>query len=142
MPPRPVSVIALALLSHLLDDERVVLALPVLINLALLGTFGWSLRGVPMVERFARIAKGETLSDPERAHCRQATYVWIGFFVINASVAGALALWFPLSWWAVYTGLVAYGLMGVVFLVEYVVRIVRFADARPFRRRQSREPVL
>ena len=47
-----------------------------------------------------------------------------------------LALFAPLAWWSLYTGLVAYFLMGLLFTVEFVVRKAtfrRFGDSLPDR---------
>jgi len=83
---------------------------PVLISLALLGLFAGSLcSGMPIIERLAR------LSEPELPPA-------VGYFVVNASIASGLALWAPLSWWTLYTGLIAYLLMGLLFAGEWLVR--------------------
>jgi len=37
-------------------------------------------------------------------------------------VVVALNFWAPLSWWTLYTGLIAYGLMGLLFAGEWLVR--------------------
>lgn len=125
----PLAILALVLLGVVLDDRRYVLAMPVLINVALLATFGPTLApgATPMIERFARMQDPD-LGPPKQAHCRQFTWIWCGFFVSNGTVAAALALTAPLAWWATYTGLVAYVLMGLLFTVEYVVRKARFRE--------------
>jgi uncharacterized membrane protein len=50
------------------------------------------------------------------------------FFVVN----GGLSLWFAIQadiWlWTLYTGLIAYLLMGVIFATEFVVRSWRFRN--------------
>lgn len=124
----PLSVLALLAFGALLGDARFVLALPVLINLALLLQFGGSLRGeVSMIERFARMHK-PALSDAEVLHCRRTTLVWCGLFVLNGGVSLALAL---LGWtraWAIWTGGVAYALMGALLASEYLLRKWRFRD--------------
>jgi uncharacterized membrane protein len=125
--PVPLSVFALVGLSALLDDPRFVLALPVLINLALLIQFAGSLRGTPMIERFARL-QTERLSAEQVAYCRSVTRVWCGFFVGNALISGYLALFASLSRWALYTGLWAYVLIGLLGAAEYVVRKARFRE--------------
>ncbi len=66
------------------------------------------------------------LSAAQVAHCRQVTWVWCGFFVVNAAIAGLLAIAAPLSWWAAYTSGIAYALMGALFTAEYLVRQYRF----------------
>lgn len=130
----PLAVLLVVLLGVLFDDPRFVLAMPVLINVVLLVTFGASLGSErTIVERFARMQEVRrqgseriAFSDAQRAHCRQVTWAWCGFFVLNGAVAAGLALAAPLSWWAAYTSGVAYALMGALFIVEYLVRQYRF----------------
>lgn len=129
----PLAILALVGLGVVLDDARYVLAMPVLINAVLLATFGASLApgAMPMIERFARM-QDPALDAPKAAHCRQFTWVWCAFFVMNGGTAATLALAAPLSWWATYTGLLAYGLMGLLFTLEYVVRKARFREYGPW----------
>jgi uncharacterized membrane protein len=121
------AVMALLLaLTALFDDRRFLLATPVLINAVLLAGFAGSLRTArPIVERFARM-QVDDLSAAEIDYCRTVTKVWSLFFVVNGAVAALLALLAPLSWWALYTGIVAYVLMGLLGASEYVVRKYRF----------------
>jgi uncharacterized membrane protein len=125
----PLAILALVLVGVILDDRRYVLAMPVLVNGLLLATFGSTLApgATPMIERFARVQEPE-LGLAKQAHCRQFTWVWCGFFALNGTAAAALALWAPIAWWATYTGLVAYVLMGLLFAAEYVVRKARFRE--------------
>jgi len=125
----PLVIMSLIVLGIVLDDPRYVLAMPVLINLTLLLTFGVTLIGksTPMIERFARM-QDPNLSPAQVAHCRQFTGVWVGFFILNGGAALLLGLFAPLAWWATYTGLIAYGLMGLLFALEYIVRKARFRD--------------
>jgi uncharacterized membrane protein len=126
----PLSILALLLLAALSNDARFVFALPILINLALLLQFGSSLRGTPMVERFARMQQPD-LPASHVPYCRSVTKVWCGFFALNALVSGLLAALAPLSWWTLYNGLLAYLLIGVLATVEYIVRKFRFRDYGP-----------
>jgi uncharacterized membrane protein/3-hydroxymyristoyl/3-hydroxydecanoyl-(acyl carrier protein) dehydratase len=107
------------------NSELALLSGPVLINLALLCVFGASLARQPVIERFARV-QVEDLSPDEVAYCRRVTQVWCAFFLCNGLIALALALRGNLEWWAAYTGLVAYGLIGLLLAVEYVYRHWRF----------------
>lgn len=126
----PLSIVALLALTAVLDDARFVLALPVLINLALLLQFAGSLRGTPLVERFARMQQPH-LSAAQVAYCRRVTHVWCAFFVLNGGVSALLARFASLSAWALYNGLIAYVLMGVLGASEYVVRKFRFREYGP-----------
>jgi uncharacterized membrane protein len=112
-----------------IGDGRFLLWVPVLISGLLLASFGASLRAgsIPWVERIAR------LQDPELPpagirHCRQVTLAWCMFFAANGAVAAGLAVWGPFAWWAAYTGGIAYGLMGLMFAGEFLIRRVRLRE--------------
>jgi uncharacterized membrane protein len=96
---------------------------PVLVSAAMLAAFGYSLT-TPMsaVERMARL-RGEDFAPPAQAYMRTVTQVWCGFFVVNGSIACALALWASAGLWSLYTGVISYGLMGLLFAAEYAVRL-------------------
>jgi uncharacterized membrane protein len=114
--------IGFCLLLGALDSPRLLRWYPVLISSFMLGLFGLSLfRGMPLVERLARITDPDL---PERAipYTRHVTQVWCGFFLLNGLIAAALTLWAPLAWWTLYTGMIAYGLMGLLFAGEWLVR--------------------
>ncbi|MCA9610731.1 MAG: hypothetical protein KC619_34285 [Myxococcales bacterium] len=123
----PLVIVLVVAGGAIFDDRRFVLAMPVLINVALLLTFAASLRGVPMIERFARMQEKDGLTEGQVAHCRQVTWAWVVFFGLNATVAGVLAsvpAW--VDAWAAYNGGIAYALMGVMFAGEYFLRAYRF----------------
>ncbi len=132
----PAAVALLGGLAALVGDPRFLLAMPTLVNLTLLVTFGASLRGeMPLVERFARMQVSE-LSEAERRWCRQVTVAWCVFFAANALTAALLAAAAPIAWWTLFTGVLSYVAVGVMFAVEYVVRSYRFrhyTDALPDR---------
>lgn len=132
----PLTLIAVIAVGAIADDSRLFLALPVVANLALLVHFAASLRGeVSLVERMARLQEPE-LPPGGPAYCRRVTQAWCVFFVVNAAAAAGLALWAPLALWTLYTGLLAYLLMGLLFTVEFVVRkwtFRRFGDSLPDR---------
>jgi uncharacterized membrane protein len=122
----PAAMALLIALTAVFDDHRFLLVTPVLVNAILLAGFAGSLRTrTPLVERFARMQVAD-LSGEEVEYCRQVTLMWSAFFVLNGSTAALLALWAPLSWWALYTGLLAYLLVGMIGASEYVVRKYRF----------------
>jgi len=107
-------------------DTRALLLVPVFVNLALLFAFGRTLRGGPtLVERIARLRE-PALSAAQVRHCRTTTQVWCAFFAANSLVCLALAWEGPLWMWTLYTGFVAYLLMGLLFAAEWMVRSWRF----------------
>jgi uncharacterized membrane protein/peptidoglycan/xylan/chitin deacetylase (PgdA/CDA1 family) len=122
------SVAVLLAAGAVLDDPRFLLAYPSLVSLALLVQFAWSLRGVSMAERFARLElkEGEALPPEGVRYCRRVTLVWCAFFLLNGGAATALAALAPRTVWAIYTGGVSYALIGLLFAAEYVIRRVRF----------------
>jgi uncharacterized membrane protein/peptidoglycan/xylan/chitin deacetylase (PgdA/CDA1 family) len=120
------SVAVLLVMAAVLDDPRFLLAYPSLVNAVLLVQFAWSLRGGgSIVQRFAQI-EVIALSPAEIRYCRSVTLAWCVFFVLNGSACTALALLAPRAVWAIYTGGIAYLLMGLLFAGEYVVRKSRF----------------
>ena len=85
-----------------------------------LAAFALSLFRRPLVEVFAR-RMGETLDARGVAYCRAVTVVWTIF--LAAPLAVAIATVFgSLDVWALYNGVFAYGLMGALFLGEWLWR--------------------
>lgn len=118
----------LLVLGTVLRQGAFIKAVPVLVSGGLFAVFALSLRGErSFVERLARRQDPE-LSPAKVRYCRQVTAAWCWFFVLNIAVTLALAVAAPLSWWTLYTGLIAYVLIGGLFTVEYVVRKARFRD--------------
>jgi uncharacterized membrane protein len=109
-------------LLALFDNPLLLRWYPVLISAFMLGIFALSLRyGPPMIERIARLREPQL---PAKAvvYTRQVTVAWSVFFLCNGLLAAALTLWAPLSWWMLYTGLISYGLMGLLFAIEWLIR--------------------
>lgn len=110
------------LLLGLAGEAELLRWYPVLLNGLLLALFGLSLKfGPPLIERLARLSEPD-LPDVAVRYTRRVTQVWALFFLANGLVVIALNLWAPLSWWTLYTGLIAYGLMGLLFAGEWLVR--------------------
>jgi uncharacterized membrane protein len=118
---------SVALAAALYDDPRFLLLVPAIMNGALLFAFGRTLfgGGPSLVETLARLQDGD-LGAAEAAHCRRVTRVWCGFFLANGGVSLLLALRGDLAAWTLYTGVIAYLLMGILFAAELVVRARRF----------------
>lgn len=96
---------------------------PVLINCAMLAAFGYSLISPPsMVERLARLRE-PNLPPAAVGYTRRVTQIWCVFFVINGSIALGTALWASEEVWSLYTGVIAYFLMGALFGGEFLFRL-------------------
>ena len=78
-----------------------------------------------LVERFARIVEDD-LPDFTIPYCRKVTIVWCVFLAANALCVLVLALAAPIEWWALYSGLISYLLVGAIFIGEFVVHKIWF----------------
>lgn len=121
---------AVAVLAGL-DGALAAKAYPVVLSLGTAVVFGLSLLRPPsLIESFARLREPD-LPPEGQAYCRTVTLVWTLWLVLNAAVAGALALWGSEAAWALWTGLIAYLVMGGLFGGEVLVRrVVRRRSAR------------
>lgn len=96
---------------------------PVLVNVAMLAVFSYSLAAPPsMVERFARMRE-PNLPDVAIAYTRRVTQIWCAFFVVNGAIAFVTAMWASDAIWSIYTGVVSYLLMGLLFGIEFLFRL-------------------
>jgi uncharacterized membrane protein len=96
---------------------------PAIANAAMLLLFSWTLFSPPsLIERLARIQHPD-LPPEGVTYTRRVTQIWCGFFIINGSLALMTALWSSIEIWSLYNGLIAYLLMGILFVGEYIVRI-------------------
>ncbi|KFN42935.1 membrane protein [Arenimonas oryziterrae] len=112
----------LVLFSVLGNDAMPLKLYPVLVNAVMLVVFAVSLRHPPtVIERLARLQEPD-LPPEGVVYTRKVTIVWCGFFVLNGSIALITALWCSDAVWALYNGLLAYVLMGVLFAGEWLVR--------------------
>lgn len=104
---------------------------PVWVNFCLFAVFAVSLRyPPPIIERLARL-QHPNLSLQGVQYTRKVTQVWCVFFIMNGLIAAGTAVWANFFWWSVYNGLIAYGLMGLLMGVEYLIRMKRMqADDR------------
>jgi uncharacterized membrane protein len=95
---------------------------PVLVNAAMFAVFALSLwRGPTVIERLARLTDPELPPEAIR-YTRRVTQVWCGFFVLNGLIALGTALWASERVWALYSGLIAYLLMGLLMGGEWLLR--------------------
>lgn len=95
---------------------------PVLVNLLFLFIFAQSLfRRQSLIEQIARIQQPDL---PEKGikYTRKVTQVWCVFFMVNGSLALYTGLFSNFETWTLYNGLIAYLLMGLLFLTEYWFR--------------------
>lgn len=90
-----------------------------MVSLAL-ATFATSLWRTPLVEVFAR-RMGEDLDAKGVAYCRNVTRVWVAFLSVHLAVTLA-TVFTPYKVWIAYNGCIAYVLMGLLFVGEWLYR--------------------
>ncbi len=117
-----VGAIVLAALTALTRAAWPLKLYPVIISATMLAVFAYSLVNPPsVIERLARLTD-PNLPPHAVAYTRRVTQVWCGFFAFNGTVALITALWANDHIWALYNGLISYGLMGVLFAGEWLLR--------------------
>lgn len=112
---------ALAVLLPL-DPWLAARAYPVVLSLGFAMAFAVTLRHPPsLVERLARLREPDLPAEGQ-VYCRAVTWVWAAWLTANAAIAAGLAAFGSDEAWALWTGLLAYGVMGLLFAGEWVVR--------------------
>lgn len=112
-----------ALATAVLNSQSTLRLTPAVISYASCLVFTFTLWRPPsMIERFARIQEPD-LDELGVAYTRKVTVVWCLFTFINGSIALYTALFSSLAVWTLYNGLLSYLLMGLLFLLEYMVRL-------------------
>ena len=95
---------------------------PVIMNGLMLAIFGGSLfTSQSFVERLARL---QTPDLPIKAivYTRKVTQVWCGLFLINILITTGLILTEQYEYWAIYSGVIAYILIGLTMSIEWCIR--------------------
>ena len=114
-------------ISLILNTNMIPKLFPVFTNIMLLYTFGITLFQPPvMIYRFAVLADKSIPNSPGQkqiaAYCYKVTVVWIVFFIINGSIAAWTVFYGSDFVWAIYNNAVAPILIGIIFIVEFIVR--------------------
>lgn len=108
----------------------------VVISATFLVVFAYTLFfGPNIIFRFATLADkkiiGSSYEKQVEAYCKKVTIVWCCFFVLNGTTATITTFAdkiFGLSpekareIWAIYNGGISYALMGILFVVEFIIR--------------------
>lgn len=117
----------LLVLLYILRPEWLLYTMPVLINLLLCFLFGRTLRAgaEPFISRIARLERGE-LPLELAVYTRRLTWMWAVFFALMALACFYLAVFAPLALWSLFTNLVIYLLVGLLFFGEFAYRRLRY----------------
>lgn len=111
--------ILLAGLSFISNQGIFLKLYPVLMNVGVCAIFAISLRGTPMIQRFVQKIQNE-ITPKMIEHARLATIAWVIFLAINTLIS-LVTVFMSDFVWTVYNGLISYGLIGLMILVEYVI---------------------
>ena len=97
---------------------------PAAINLLIFFIFFSSLfTKETIIQKFARLMERKPLPGIVLQYTRNLTYVWCVFLMFNFLVSSATIFMSP-KVWTIYNGCISYLLTGMVFAVEYIVRII------------------
>lgn len=100
---------------------------PIVICVTFLFVFGITLFTKPnIIFRFATLQdktiKGSINEKRVEKYCLKVTYVWCAFFILNSLVAAYTAFFCDEKVWTIYNCGISYGIMGVIFAVEFIIR--------------------
>jgi uncharacterized membrane protein len=104
---------------------------PVLVYLAIAGVFGSTLRPgrMPLVERFARVIDhGDAMPSELVAYTRVLTWAWTIIPLAMALVSVLLAQFASRELWSLFTNVLSYVALAVLFFAEYPYRRWRYPD--------------
>lgn len=95
---------------------------PTAVSFLMLLLFGGSLFAEQtLVERLARLQHPDLPPEGVR-YTRRITQIWCVFFILNGGISAVLVLFRQYEWWAVYSGLLSYLLMGMPAAGEWLYR--------------------
>jgi len=110
--------------AFMAQSQRIAMYYPVCVNLVLFFVFGGSLfTSKSIVTRLALI-KDKELSDNAVNYTRIVTKIWVIFFMANGSMAFITAQFCSVETWTLYNGFIAYILIGILAMCEYIARII------------------
>lgn len=76
-----------------------------------------------IIQKIARKMEGKELSDFTKKYTKILTYVWCVFLFVNLMISIA-TVFMSDKIWALYNACISYIALGVMFGVEYIVRII------------------
>ena len=102
---------------------------PVVIAFGLAWVFGRTLLPgrVALISRIGERMRGE-LPAPVARYGHRLTAVWTLFFVLMGLECLLLGLFAPPLWWSLFANFINYGLIALLFIVEYPIRRVVLRD--------------
>jgi len=114
-----------------IDTQTCALLLPPLIFPALaLLKFAGSLRPghTPLVTQIAAAAHGSALPDELPAYTHAVTWSWTLILIVILIIDAALLAFGSREQWSLWVNFIGYVVVGAVFVIEYLIRRIRFRD--------------
>jgi uncharacterized membrane protein len=129
------AVAGLAVVGGWMDREiaaRLAFLPPILIYVFVCWVFARTLvpGAEPLVTRIARLVREGELPGPLVLHTRRVTWVWAVTLALMAAVSAALARFAEPATWSFFTNVLSYALLGALFVLEYLYRLVRYPKLR------------
>ena len=119
-------IVLVLLLGAIFYQDLMAKLIPIIIQLTLMSFFGKTLlkdKGPSLVERFARLEFPDVPMPLVLVnYCRYWTIMWTSFFAFNILACVMLALFSPVEWWAIYTGVLIFLLTALLMVAEYIWR--------------------
>ena len=84
----------------------------------------------PLVTRIARLVRDGELPEPLVEHTRRVTWLWAVVPAVMAAISLALARFAEPATWSLFTNVVSYLVLGALFLLEYLYRLLRYPAIR------------
>ncbi|WP_392558860.1 COG4648 family protein [Orbus mooreae] len=108
--------------SLLFTKYQLLLYYPVIVNIAFLIIFSYSLQYPPtIIERFARIQNPD-LSEKAIQYTNNVTRCWCLFFIVNGCIALITCLVGNIELWTLYNGGISYLLIALLMGGEWLIR--------------------
>lgn len=113
--------LALAIFARILGFSNFAFFYPSAVNLALFGLFASSLKSEAIITKFAKL-QNPHLDSRGVIYTRNLTKIWCAIFIFNGAVAAILAILENKIYWSVFSGIVAYIIVGGLLGGEVLYR--------------------
>lgn len=119
--------LAVGIICFITNSSLFLKLYPIVICISLLFVFGITLFTKPnIIFRFATLQDKKIIGSINEKrvekYCLKVTYVWCLFFILNSLVAAYTAFFCDEKIWTIYNCGISYGIMGVIFTVEFIIR--------------------
>jgi uncharacterized membrane protein len=94
------------------------------LQLVLFFTFARTLKPnqQPLCTQFANMVH-DSLSPAQISYTRKVTIAWAAFFALVSIISSWLFFFYPIHIWSIFSNFIYLPLVGLMFIVEYIVRI-------------------